>query len=56
MKKILKMSRHLLRKNLDVFPQNPKLIIVMTILMIILKISVTLKSFLAMQFFDSCLN
>ena len=46
--------RHLLGKNLDVFPQNSTFF--MQILMIILKTDVTLKSFLAMQFFNYCLN
>ena len=43
------MNKHLLDKNLDVFPQNSTFLI--QILKIILKINVTLKSFLAMQFF-----
>ena len=47
------MNRHLLDKNLDVFPQNSTFLI--QILMIILKIDVTLKSFLAVQFFNYCL-
>ena len=46
--------RHLFGKTLDVFPQNSTFFI--QILMIILKIDVTLKSFLAMQFFNYCLN
>ena len=48
------MNRHLLGKNLDVFPQNSTFFL--QILIIILKIDVTLKSFLAMQFFNYCLN
>ena len=48
------MSRHLLGKNLDVFPQNSTLFI--QILIIILKIDLNLKSFLVMQFFNPCLN
>ena len=46
------MNRHVLGKNLDVFPQKSK--IFLHILMIILKIDVTLKSFSAMQFFNFC--
>ena len=46
--------RHILGKNLDVFPQNSTFFI--QILMVILKIDVTLKSFLAIQFFNYCLN
>ena len=48
------MNRHLLGKNLHVFLQNSTFFI--QILMIILKINVTLKSFLVMQFFNYCLN
>ena len=48
------MNRHLLGKNLDVFPQNSK--IVLHILMLILKIDFTLNSFLTMQLFNYCLN
>ena len=46
--------RHLLGKNLDVFPQNSTFFKQM--LMIILKIDVTLESFLAMQFINYFLN
>ena len=44
----------LLGKNVDIFLQNSTFFI--QILMIILKIDVTLKSLLAMQFFNYCLN
>ena len=47
-RKIQKMNRHRLGNNLDVSPQNSKFFL--QILMIVLKIDVTLKSFLAMQF------
>ena len=47
-KKIQKMNRHLLGKNLGVFPQKLKFFL--NILMIILKIDVTIKLFLVMQF------
>ena len=47
-------NRHLLGKNLRVFLQNSTFFI--AILTIILKIDASLKSFLAMQFFDYCLN
>ena len=49
-----KMNRHLLGKTSDVFPQNSTFSI--QIVIIILKIDVTLKSFLAVQFFNYCLN
>ena len=48
-KKIQKMNRHLLGKSLDVFPQNENFFL--QIVMIILKVNVTLKSLLSMQFF-----
>ena len=44
------MNRHLLDKNVGVFPQNSTFFIQILILMITLKIDVTLKSFLVMQF------
>ena len=47
-KKKQEINRHVLDKNLDAFPQNSTFFI--QILMITLKIDVTLKSFLAMQF------
>ena len=50
----MKMNRHLLGKNLDVFPQTS--FFVLHILMINLKIDLTLKSFLVMQFFIYCLK
>ena len=50
----LKKKRHLLGKNLDIFPQNSTFFI--QILKIMLKIDVTLKSFFVMQFFNYCLN
>ena len=51
---IQKMNRHLLGKNFDVFTQNSTFFL--QILMIILKMDVTLKLFLAMQFFNYLLN
>ena len=48
-KKIQKMNRHLLGKSLDIFPQNENFFL--QIVMIILKVNVTLKSLLGMQFF-----
>ena len=62
--KIQKVNRHLLSKNLDVFPQNSK--ILLQTLKIILKIDTTLNSVwtmqlftytvLAMHLFNYCLN
>ena len=54
--KIQKLNRyrHLLGKNLDVFQQNSTFF--RQIVMIILKIDGTLKSFLGMQLFNYCLN
>ena len=48
------MNRHRLGKDLDVFPQNSTFFL--QIPMIILKIDVALKSLLAMQYFNYCLN
>ena len=48
------MNRHLLGKNLDVLLQNSTFFL--QILMIILKIDATVKSFLVMQFFNYCLD
>ena len=49
------MNRHLLGKILDVFPQNSKNFF-LQILMIVLKIDITLNSFLARQLFNYSLN